>query len=312
MSPRLSVVIPVKDCLPYLPKAIDSIRRQGIDDIETVVIDDQSTDGLDRWLAEEVKRDRNLKSRPGPGEGVAAARNAGLALCNAPLIAFLDADDSWNENAIADRLSLMEENPEVVLTFADHAGFDVDGRPLGTNFGYVPRFQRWLAGRHGLLPLGDRAFNLLFAENVCGTSTVIARRDAIEAAGRFDRRLRICEDWDLWLKLSRAGAVWCSTTLATRALSRSESLSKNLPLLLACMEQVIAKNLPYADTRTRAIARAQLAAARADVAELEGRRPQAAMHQLHSLILDPTPRAAWKRLGVTFGLLSRKPAAAQA
>lgn len=113
MSPRLSVVIPVKDCLPYLPKAIDSIRRQGIDDIETVVIDDQSTDGLDRWLAEEIKRDPHLKSRPGPGEGVAAARNAGLALCSAPLIAFLDADDSWNENAIADRLSLMEENPEV-------------------------------------------------------------------------------------------------------------------------------------------------------------------------------------------------------
>lgn len=104
MSPRLSVVIPVKDCLPYLPKAIDSIRRQGIDDIETVVIDDQSTDGLDRWLAEEIKRDPHLKSRPGPGEGVAAARNAGLALCSAPLIAFLDADDSWNENAIADRL----------------------------------------------------------------------------------------------------------------------------------------------------------------------------------------------------------------
>ena len=46
MFPRLSVVIPVKDCLPYLPGAIDSIRRQGIDDIETVVIDDQPTDGL--------------------------------------------------------------------------------------------------------------------------------------------------------------------------------------------------------------------------------------------------------------------------
>jgi glycosyltransferase involved in cell wall biosynthesis len=312
MSPRLSVVIPVKNCLPYLPKAIDSIRRQGIDNIEIVVIDDQSTDGLDHWLAQETERDQRLKSRLGPGEGVAAARNAGLDLCNAPLIAFLDADDSWNESAIADRLRLMEDRPEVVLTFADYEGYSPDGRRLGTYFKYWPRFYRWLAGRHGVFPLGDQAFDFLFAENVCGTSTVMARRDAIEAVGGFDRTLRICEDWDLWLKLSRKGPVWCSTTLTTRALDRPDSTSKNFPLLLACLERVIVANSPHASPWARTIARARLATVRAEVAEVAGRMPEAVWYRLNSFLLDPSHREARELLGAGYRALTRSPAAPSA
>jgi glycosyltransferase involved in cell wall biosynthesis len=61
MAPRLSVVIPVKNCLPYLPTAVDSIRKQRLDAVEIVVIGDQSTGALDRWLAQESKRDARLK-----------------------------------------------------------------------------------------------------------------------------------------------------------------------------------------------------------------------------------------------------------
>jgi|SRR6516164_9088394 len=61
MAPRLSIVIPVKNCLPYLPTAVDSIRKQRLDAVEIVVIGDQSTDALDRWLAQESKRDARLK-----------------------------------------------------------------------------------------------------------------------------------------------------------------------------------------------------------------------------------------------------------
>jgi glycosyltransferase involved in cell wall biosynthesis len=312
MSPRLSVIIPVKNCLSYLPKAIDSIRRQGIDDIEIVIVDDQSTDGLDRWLAEETKRDARLKSRLGPGQGVAAARNAALALCRAPLVAFLDADDSWNENAIADRLRLMEEKPEIVLTFADYEGYSPDDVRLGTYFAYWPRFHRWLARRTGVLPLGDQAFDFLFAENVCGTSTVIARRNAIEAVGGFDRTLRICEDWDLWLKLSRNGPVWCSTTLTTRALNRPDSTSKNFPLLLDCMGRVIAANWPYASPWSRSVARARLATAKADVAATAGRMSEAVWHRFNSFLLDPSAREAREVLSAGYRALTRTAPSARA
>lgn len=306
MLPRLSIIIPVKNCLQYLPTAIGSIRRQAIDDIEIVVIDDQSTDGLDRWLAEESRRDRRIKCLTGPGQGVAVARNVGLASCTAPLVGFVDADDQWNDHIITERLELMERKPEIVLSFADHETYSIDGRHGGSEFAYWPRFSRWLDGRQGVFPLHERAFDLIFAENVCGTGTVLARRDAMNAAGGFDPRLRICEDWDLWLKLSRRGEVWCSTTVTSRALRRPDSTSRNLPLLLSCLEVVTAEHLPYADRRTRAMARARLASARAELAEADGRMPQAALHRLRSALHDPTPRRAREFLGAAYHTLAAR------
>jgi hypothetical protein len=203
----------------------------------------------------------------------------------------------------------MEEKPEILLTFADHESYSVDGRLLGTHFAYWPRFRRWLAGRQGLMPLGDQAFRLIFAENVCGTGTVIARRSAMDAAGGFSPRLRICEDWDLWLKLSRMGEVWCSTTMTSHALSRPNSTSKDLPLSLTCLEWVTAEHLPYADWRTGAIARARVATVRAEVDEEAGRRTQGVLHRLHSVLLDPTRRAVWEFLGAAYYLLAGKPTA---
>jgi glycosyltransferase involved in cell wall biosynthesis len=304
MSPRLSVVIPVKNGLRYLPTAISSVRRQQLDEVEIIVVDDQSTDGLDKWLEQEVKKDPRLKPQRGPGAGVAAARNVGLRACNADLVAFLDADDSWNDNVIAERIALMNEHPGISLAFADHESYSIDGKTLGTHFAYFPRFHRWVGSRSGLLPLGPQAFNLLFAENVCGTSTVIARRSALEAAGGFDPNLKICEDWDMWLKLSRTGEVWCSTALASRFLHRADSTSRNSTLLLASLAEVTARHAPYADRRTRAIARARVAAAKADVAEEAGRLPQAVLHRLSSVVTDPTKRAAWELLGTSYRLLS--------
>jgi hypothetical protein len=231
----------------------------------------------------------------------------GLAASSAPLIAFVDADDCWNENVIADRLRLMEEKPEIAFSFADHQSYSVDGLPLGTQFGYWPRFHRWVGGRTGLLPLGNQAFNLIFAENVCGTSTIIARRSAVEAVGSFERGLRICEDWDLWLKLSRIGEVWCSTTLTSQFLKRPDSTSRNLPLMLTCLEWVTAQHWPHADRRTRAIARARLATVRAELAEQTGRMPQAVLHRLRSVMLDPTPRATREFLGAGYFMIAGKP-----
>ena len=78
MAPRLSIVIPVRNCLPSLPTAVDSIRKQRLDAVEIVVIGDRSTDALDRWLAQVSKRDARLKWSLGPARVL--RRRALLAL----------------------------------------------------------------------------------------------------------------------------------------------------------------------------------------------------------------------------------------
>lgn len=310
MKPRLSVIIPSRDCLPYLPDAIASIRRHDLGPVEIVVVDDGSSDGTGAYLAEAAAADPLLRPIKGPARGVAAARNAGIAAATADLIAFLDADDQYLPDALSDRLALMEGDPSIALTFADVMSVDPEGRLVGYQFDYWPLFRGFLAGRSGLLPLGENAFPMLLAEMVCGTSSVLTRRSALEAVGGFDERYRISEDWDLWLKLARHGAVWCSTRRATRYLVRPGSTSRNMAELARTMRQVFDAQVPdpaRIPQPWRGVAQARVRIAEAEVAMVQGRNLEAMGRHLAAFRAAPTLVTAKKAAADLLRALRLKP-----
>lgn len=291
MPPRLSVVIPSRDGLAYLPDAIASIRAQDVGEVEIVVVDDGSGDGTGAWLEAAATADPLLRPVAGQSRGVAAARNLGIAAASAEIIAFLDADDQYLPGALADRLSLMEGDPSIVLTFADVMSVAPDGTLVGYQFDYWPLFRAFLAGRSGLLPLGENAFAMLLAEMVCGTSSVITRKSALIAVGGFDERYRISEDWDLWLKLARLGPVWCSTRRATRYLVRPGSTSRNMAELARTMREVFAANVPDPSAVPqpwRGVAQARVLVADAETAMVQGRHFDAMRTHLSAFFCAPS------------------------
>ena len=90
-APRVSVIIPVRDQPDFLAESLASVFRQPFRDLEVIVVDDGSTVDLTPALAPYV--DRVRVRAPAAASGVAAARNRGVALATAPLLAFHDADD---------------------------------------------------------------------------------------------------------------------------------------------------------------------------------------------------------------------------
>lgn len=296
MQPRLSVVIPTRDCLDYLPAALASLRAQAMADLQIIVVDDGSTDGTGAYLAAEAATDPNLIIVTRGGGGVAAARNAGMAVATAPIIGFLDADDVWRPGAVADRLAAHEADRGLVLSFADYGHVTPGGTDLGTCFAFWPRFDRFIAGRQGVVPLGPGALALLYAENVVGTSTVLARRDVLEAENGFSTEFKSAEDWDLWLRLARRGRVACSTQLATTYLVRPGSLSRDRPALIRCLKQVAARHAAVAariDPTAWLACRSRIAVAEAEHARIVGRKPAAFGQHLLALAFAPSRRLAW-------------------
>jgi glycosyltransferase involved in cell wall biosynthesis len=296
MSPRLSVVIPTRDCLAYLPAALASIRAQAIADLQIVVVDDGSTDGTAAYLLAQSAADPALTVLTRGGGGVAAARNAGMAAATAPIIGFLDADDVWRPGTVADRLAAHEADPGLVLSFADYDHVTPDGTDLGSCFAFWPRFDRFVGGRRGIVPLGRQALALLYAENVVGTSTVLARRDALDAEAGFSTVFKSAEDWDLWLRLARRGRVACSTMITATYLVRPGSLSRDRPEMIRCLKQVAARHGGLAARMMPSAwlaCRSRIAIAEAEHARIAGHKPMALAQHLLALVLAPSRRLTW-------------------
>ena len=92
-DPAVSVLLPVRNAMPYLNDCIASLERQTLKDFEIIAVDDGSTDGSAEALDEWVRRDPRVIAFHRPASGLVETLNAGLTLCTAPLVARMDADD---------------------------------------------------------------------------------------------------------------------------------------------------------------------------------------------------------------------------
>ena len=291
--PAVSVIIPTRNCLHYLPAAIASVEAQGLESVEVIAIDDASTDGTGAWLQAKRCTWPSLVVLEGRGGGSAAARNLGIDAARAPLIAFLDADDLWLPGKLASQVIFHRTDPEIVFSFTDYLHVDAACREHGTCFEYSPTFRRLVGpaartgARYRRLP--NAAAHLL-AENVVCTSTVVVRQDLLQNVNGFDVDLRSAENWDLWLRLANVGPVGFTPDVgADHLVRRPGSASADARLRIACMRRILAAHAPsivLSPQGAKAVrrARGQILATEAELALAEGRYLAAA-------------KAYWARFG---------------
>ena len=112
----VSVVMPVHNGERFLAEAIDSVLDQTYPHREIVVVDDGSVD-----RSAEIARSRPVRYLRQANRGVAAARNAGLAVARGDFIAFLDQDDTWLPHKLEAQLAFLFERPSVDMVVSPRA-----------------------------------------------------------------------------------------------------------------------------------------------------------------------------------------------
>lgn len=213
MRPLVSVVIPTKDRWKYLERAIASVLNQTVAPAEIIVVDDASSedDGarIQGIFGSQIRLLRHDISQGGP-----AARNTGWKAVKHTFVAFLDDDDLWLPDKLERQLSLMnlEDKQVVDLVFCGEALVSNDKivRTLPAN---------WRA---------DSAQEMLFRNVVGGTSTSLVRKDCLIDCGGFDVALPSCQDWDLWLRISRKYRVDCVPSILVHRTIHGEQISSTL------------------------------------------------------------------------------------
>ncbi len=193
--PLVSVVIPAYNAGAHIRAALESVAAQrGPFDIETIVVDDGSTDDTRLQIAGLPGVRLIAQANAGPS----AARNRGILAARGDPIAFLDADDLWPQDRLGIQLDLLRTHPSAGLVFGDCRGFDRSGPEPSTQFqkqGLDSRF--W-----GHPALVQDAYEKLFRLNYIPTGSVLARRDCLLGAGLFEASRRRVEDLDLWLRMA--------------------------------------------------------------------------------------------------------------
>src|SRR5438128_2388429 len=195
-SPLVSVIVPAYKVAKFIDETLDSIFSQTFSNFEVIVVNDGSpdTEDFERALQPYLDRITYLKQE---NAGASVARNAGLLAARGEFVAFLDADDLWLPNYLADQIKFIREQG-CDLACADAELFG-DSKSAG---------QTYMTTLMGSAPAsGDITFReLVVADRSLITSGIVARRDPIMQVGLFDEALRNAQDFDLWLRLARHGA----------------------------------------------------------------------------------------------------------
>lgn len=184
---RVSVVIATFNYGRFITDAVDSVLAQTVPVSEIIIIDDGSTDDTESRVREFGTSVRYIWQE---NMGVSAARNRGVRESSGDLVAFLDADDTWDPQVVEKQVNEFLSDDEIGLVHCASRVFDSEtGETVGINS----------VGKKGWV--ADDL--LLFEEPSVNGCVIMVSREAFDSAGGFDERLKIGEDWDLCYRIAR-------------------------------------------------------------------------------------------------------------
>jgi glycosyltransferase involved in cell wall biosynthesis len=277
--PAVSVIIPAYGVTPYIAEALDSVLAQTYTDFEIIVVNDGCPDtaALETVLRPYIDRIVYVKKKNG---GVSSARNAGLRVARASLIALLDGDDAWTSDYLAVQTDFLRKHPQTDIVYSNGVVFG-DSRLAG-------RLAMDLSPSHG-----EVSFESLVSCRCSVMTSVLARKAAILAVGGWDEGLQRAEDFDLWVRAAHAGVrISYHERVIFRHRHRDSGLSADAAGMregaLAALEKQ-SQTLSLSAAEKSALAKAQQAF-RADViyyrmmAALRAKDASAALGELRQLL----------------------------
>jgi glycosyltransferase involved in cell wall biosynthesis len=180
---EISVIIPTYNRYELLKRALTSVYAQTFLPAEVIVVDDGSTDNT-KAIQKDFPQICYIYKKNG---GVSSARNVGVQHATSPWIAFLDSDDEWLPEKLSAQKEFHQANTQCLVSYTDEIWI---------------RNNQQVKIPQKFCKIGHDAF----VENVkycnIAPSSVMIHTKVFEDVGVFDESLEVCEDYDLWLRVT--------------------------------------------------------------------------------------------------------------
>lgn len=186
---KVSVIIPLYNCEKFLKHTVESVKRQTYPHWEMIIVDDGSTDNSFSEAYQLAQNDSRIKLlHLSENKGVSVARNTALKHASGRYVAFLDSDDLWSKDKLAEQVSFMQKN-SAALSHTSFAFMNEDGKTAETGRVRVDK----------CIDLKD-----YMKTTQIGISTVMIDRNLISDI-HFPEDRELCEDARVWMHLMRKG-----------------------------------------------------------------------------------------------------------
>lgn len=187
VSPSVTVIIPVYNRNSELKRAINSVLTQSYGNFELIIVDDGSTACSIQTIVEKFGDPRITLLINRVNKGVSYARNRAIKTARADLIAFLDSDDEWKKKKLEKQIGFLQNHREL--------------RVVHTEEIWIRRGKRVNQKKHHRKSGGD-IFTRSLGLCLMSPSSIMLKKEVFDDYGLFDEELVVCEDYDLWLRIT--------------------------------------------------------------------------------------------------------------
>ena len=181
---NISVIIPTFNRRHTLNRAINSVLNQTLKPVKIIVVDDGSTDGTDEWLQ---LHHPSIKLISQSNCGVSSARNLGIQHAQTDWISLLDSDDEWLKDKLEKQVNLLLKNPNILFCHTDEIWVR-----NGVRVNQGKKHQKY----------GGMIFENCLDMCRISPSSTLFHKTLLDDVGVFDEDLKVCEDYDLWLRIT--------------------------------------------------------------------------------------------------------------
>ena len=182
--PTVSVIIHTYNNEKFIVETVESVLNQTYKDYEIIIVDDGSVDGTRDALIPYMQKIRYHYKENG---GIASAKNAGICLSQTEFVAFLDHDDLWVPDKLQLQMECFNENLQVGLVYSKYTSFR-DGKELRTK--PEKGYSGWI-------------FKELLSKSFIQTSTVVVKRECLDAVGPYDETFSLGDEYDMFLRIAQ-------------------------------------------------------------------------------------------------------------
>jgi glycosyltransferase involved in cell wall biosynthesis len=193
----VSIVLPVYQHADLLPESIDSVLAQTWTDFELIVVDDGSTDGVERVLARYCREPR-VRILTQPNQKLPQALSHGFAHARGELWTWTSADNVMEPRQLERLVAFLRAHPRTAMVYADYLAIDDHGAPL-RDPSFRPHNRATPPDAAVRLPRSTAELNVV-QDNFIG-ACFLYRGWVGRLLGDYDPELGV-EDYDYWMRIN--------------------------------------------------------------------------------------------------------------